>query len=66
MADAAFEGFVYTLSAADEPNRRRAEPPLAQTVAGRLHHLGVIRETEVVVCAHVDHVRTAREGMSFF
>ena len=66
VADAAFEGFVYTLSAADEPNRRRAEPPLAQTVAGRLHHLRVIRKTEVVVRAHVDHVRTAREGDIIF
>jgi hypothetical protein len=46
---------VKVLSAADEPDRSHPESPLVEGLLGPGDDLGIVRETQVVVGAEVDH-----------
>ena len=54
------------LRTADKANRRRPETPLAQAVTRRLHDFSVVREPQIIIGAHVDHIGAALKGDVIF
>ncbi len=59
LGDCPFEHFVRFLRATDESDRSHAITPVVERLMGRPHDLGMIRETEIVIGAHVQDIGTA-------
>ena len=55
-ADRRFEGFVQSLRSADESHGRHTIPEFSESVGGRLPHIRMIRQPEVIVRAEIDDV----------
>ena len=62
IGDDTLKFFVSVLCTADETHRRHAVAPCIHAVLSCLNQLFVIRQTEVVVCAEIDHFLSALYG----
>ena len=61
-----FKGFMDSLGTTDKTHRRQSKSPLIITVFSCLNNVGVVRQTEVIISAHINDFPAIGEGNIIF